>query len=214
MDKTPSGNNPSVLSLKGVGPRIAEKLFNLGIETLHDVLFHLPYRYEDRTRVVAIGSLRPGQSAVVEGIIDYTQIAFSRKGKSRRMLLCHLSDGTGAILLRFFHFNKQQQARLEKGVRLRCFGDVRPGASSLEIIHPETQITDGTDFPVEDSLTPVYPSSEGVHQTLLRNISTQALKFLEAESSLNELLPHSILKNMKCHLYLMPLNAYIGHHLI
>ena len=191
---------PSVLEFKGVGPRIAEKLAKLGLETLHDVLFHLPFRYEDRTKVVAIGMLRPGMSAVVEGTIEYTQIAFTRQGRSRRMLLCHLSDGTGAILLRFFHFNKQQQSRLDKGIRIRCFGEIRFGGSSMEMVHPETQVMDQQLAEMEDLLTPVYPSSEGVHQTLLRKISAQAINYLENGECLDELLPDSILAK-----YEMPL---------
>ncbi|MCW8854642.1 MAG: ATP-dependent DNA helicase RecG [Gammaproteobacteria bacterium] len=200
MTTVASDKIPSVLSFKGVGPRIAEKLEKLGIETLHDVLFYLPFRYEDRTRVVAIGMLRPGMSAVVEGIIEYTQIAFTRQGRSRRMLLCHLSDGTGSILLRFFHFNKQQQNRLEKGIRVRCFGDVRFGSASKEMIHPETQVIDGRLSEMEDSLTPVYPSAEGVHQTLLRKITAQAIDYLDEEDCLQELLPDNILDK-----YQMPL---------
>ncbi|MDH5472154.1 MAG: ATP-dependent DNA helicase RecG [Gammaproteobacteria bacterium] len=187
----------SVLSLKGVGPRVAEKLSKLGIETIHDVLFHLPYRYEDRTKIVAIGALRPGMSAVVEGYVEYTEVAFTRKGKNRRMLLCHLSDGTGSLLMRFFHFNKQQQERLSKGVRLRCYGDVRFGSTSVEIIHPETQIISDLETQLEDSLTPLYPSSEGVHQSLLRKISLQAVNFLEAGNYLQELLPDNILEKYK-----------------
>lgn len=86
-----------VTSLKGVGPRVAEKLARLGIYTLQDVLFHLPLRYQDRTRVVPIGSLRPGAQAVIEGEVDLTEIGFGR----RRTLLCRISDGTGSITLRF-----------------------------------------------------------------------------------------------------------------
>jgi ATP-dependent DNA helicase RecG len=182
-----------VLSLKGVGPRIADHLGKLGIESVQDVLFHLPFRYEDRTRIVPIGSLRSGRSAVIEGDIDYAEVAFSRRGKSRRMLLCHLNDGTGSILLRFFYFNKQQQSRLVAGTRIRCFGDVRFGASSLEIVHPEyTLISGRQDGPMEDSLTPVYPATEGVQQTLLRNLSSQALRLLNENSILQEYLPPAL----------------------
>jgi len=184
-----------VVSLKGVGPRIADHLGKLGIESVQDVLFHLPFRYEDRTRVVPIGSLRANRSAVIEGEIDYAEVAFSRRGKSRRMLLCHVSDGTGSILLRFFYFNKQQQSRLVAGTRLRCFGEVRFGASSLEIVHPEyTVINAHQQADMEDSLTPVYPATEGVHQALLRNLSGQALRLLDDNSILQEYLPAELAK--------------------
>ena len=189
-----------VVSLKGVGPRMAENLARLGIESVQDILFHLPFRYEDRTRVVPIGALRAGRSAVIEGDIDYAEVAFSRRGKSRRMLLCHLSDGTGSLLLRFFYFNKQQQQKLVAGTRLRCFGDVRFGASSLEIIHPEYTVLDRHhDDPLEQALTPVYPATEGVHQTLLRKLSDQALVQLNDHDILQEYLPPRV-----CEDYDMP----------
>ena len=102
--------------LKGVGPRVAEKLARLDIHCIEDLLFHLPLRYEDRTRVVPIGSLRVGDSAVVQGEVQLSEIKYGKK----RMLLCHLSDGTGRLLLRFFHFNAQQKDALARGVVLRC----------------------------------------------------------------------------------------------
>lgn len=200
MTSALSVDKSSILSLTGVGPRVAEKLSRMGIESVQDILFHFPYRYEDRTRVVPIGALRQGHSALIEGDVDFSQIAFSRKGKSRRMLLCHMSDGTGSIVLRFFYFNKQQQNRLSKGARIRCFGEVRFGVASLEMIHPEVTFVDNESAVVEDALTPVYPLTEGVHQTLLRNIASQVIAGLEKNNYLQELLPQSILEK-----YEMPL---------
>ena len=171
--------NLPITDLKGVGPRIAEHLSKININYVEDVLFHLPYRYEDRSRVVAIGALLSGQGSVIQGIIDHVEVAFTRRGKSRRMLLCHISDGTGSVLLRFFHFNKIQQSKLIKGCRLRCFGEARFGASSMEIIHPEYELLINNEpTKVEDCLTPVYPTTEGVHQALLRRISDQALSLI------------------------------------
>lgn len=179
--------------LKGVGPRIAERLAALGIETVQDVLFHLPYRYEDRTRIVPMGTVRAGQAVVVEGLIEHSEVAFTRRGRSRRMLLCSIADGTGRLLLRFFHFNKQQQARLTKGARLRCFGDVRFGAKTLEMAHPEySVIATDTVMAMDEYLTPVYPTTEGVHQTLLRKIADQSLALLAQAGVLDDYLPQPI----------------------
>ncbi len=192
-DATTQQQTTSILSLKGVGPKIAEQLARLGIESVEDVLFHLPFRYEDRSRVVPIGAARPGRGVVIEGIIDYAEVTFSRRGKSRRMLLCHFSDGTGSILLRFFHFSKQQQAKLVPGTRLRCFGEVRFGAKSFEMAHPEyTLIDPQNNTALEAGLTPVYPTTEGVHQTLLRNITGQALQRLQRGDMLTEFIPAEI----------------------
>ncbi|VAW59924.1 ATP-dependent DNA helicase RecG [hydrothermal vent metagenome] len=186
--------NP-LTQLKGVGPKVAEKLTKLGLNTLQDILFHLPYRYEDRTRVVPVGALQHGQSALIEVTVDYANIAFTRKGKSRRMLLLHVTDGTGSILLRFFYFNKSQQQNLIAGTKLRCFGDVRYGASSLEIVHPEyLTINENTAAPIEATLTPVYPTTDGVSQILLRRLSSQCLNLLKNENVLPDFLQKNYLQ--------------------
>src|SRR6188474_3305162 len=112
-----------VTALRGVGPALAESLARLDLHTVQDVLFHLPLRYEDRTRVVPIGTVRNGERAVIEGEIQLAEIAFRR----RRTLLVRLADGTGSVTLRFFHFSGAQQAQLVRGQRLRCFGEFRMG---------------------------------------------------------------------------------------
>ncbi|MEO6697456.1 MAG: OB-fold nucleic acid binding domain-containing protein, partial [Gammaproteobacteria bacterium] len=145
---TPDQSAIPITRLKGVGPRNAERLARLGIHTLQDILFHLPLRYQDRTRVVPIGALRSGDQAVIEGEIQLSDIKFGK----RRMLLCRLSDGTGVITLRFFHFNAAQQQTLARGARLRCYGEVRLGAATLEMIHPEYRHID------EQTLTAVEES--------------------------------------------------------
>src|SRR5512134_681481 len=130
-----------VTALRGVGPALAESLERLGLRSVQDVLFHLPLRYEDRTRVVPIGSLRHGDRAVIEGEIQLAEVAFRR----RRMLLVRLADGTGFVTLRFFHFSGAQQEQLVRGTRLRCFGEVRRGPLGLEIVHPEYRRADAPD---------------------------------------------------------------------
>ena len=114
-----------VTALKGVGDALAEKLAKVGLETLQDVLFHLPLRYQDRTRITPIGALRPGQDAVVEGVVAGADVAMGR----RRSLLVRLQDGTGTLSLRFFHFSQAQKDGLKRGTALRCYGEIRPGAT-------------------------------------------------------------------------------------
>ena len=111
MGKEQDTDSVTVTALRGVGPRIAERLTALGIETLQDLLFHLPLRFQDRTRLYAIGMLRPGQEAVVCGEIQITQVQHGR----RRSLVCMIHDGTGSLSLRFFYFGKTQQKRLARG---------------------------------------------------------------------------------------------------
>jgi ATP-dependent DNA helicase RecG len=161
-----------VTSLRGVGPALAATLERLGLRTVQDLLFHLPMRYEDRTRVVPIGTLRPGDRAVIEGEIQLAEVVFRR----RRALLCRIADGSGSLTLRFFHFSAAQQEMLARGARLRCFGEVRPGPGGLEIVHPEyRRVTPGTASPSDESLTPVYPTTEGVQQGRMRMLTGLAL---------------------------------------
>jgi ATP-dependent DNA helicase RecG len=188
----------SVDTLKGVGPAVASKLEKLGITTIQDLLFHLPLRYEDRTRVTPIGALQHGQHAVIEGVIEHAEVRL-RGGKRGRSLLCQVSDGSGAILLRFFYFNASQQANLARGVRIRCYGEARFGASRLEMVHPEyRRLFDDAVAPVEETLTPVYPKTEGVNQNQLRNLIAQAFKLLQSQSGdsmLIEWLPPDLLRS-------------------
>ncbi|PAV47105.1 ATP-dependent DNA helicase RecG [Pseudomonas sp. HAR-UPW-AIA-41] len=161
-----------VTALKGVGEALAEKLARVGLENLQDVLFHLPLRYQDRTRITPIGALRPGQDAVVEGVVAGADVVMGR----RRSLLVRLQDGSGTLSLRFFHFSQAQKDGLKRGTALRCYGEVRPGATGLEIYHPEYRAQQGDESaPVEQTLTPIYPTTEGLTQQRLRQLSEQAL---------------------------------------
>ncbi|NOQ81174.1 MAG: ATP-dependent DNA helicase RecG [Methylophaga sp.] len=178
----------SVTALKGVGGKVAEKLEKLGIVQIQDLLFHLPLRYQDRTRVQPLGSLRPQQEVLIEGTVKLSQIKFGR----RRSLLCYIEDGTGSIILRFFHFSNTQLKQLAQGVKIRCFGEVRNGPSSLEIVHPEYQLIKADSIvAVDEELTPIYPTTEGLHQLSFRKLMAQALTCLDNDS-LPELLSDAV----------------------
>jgi len=158
-----------VTTLPGVTARVAGQLARLNLQTTEDLLFHLPSRYEDRTQVVAIESLQVGETALVEGTLQSVAV----KTRKRRSLVGLLSDGSAVILLRFFHFYPTLTQQLQPGVKLRCFGEVRQGYQSLEMVHPEFQRLDGvskTTLTVEEHLTPIYPSTEGLPQNLLRSL--------------------------------------------
>ena len=167
-----------ITALRGVGSALAERLQRLGVTQVQDLLFVLPLRYEDRTRVWPIGSLTPGTRAAVEGEIQLTEVAY----RKRRQLLCRISDGSGFLTLRFFYFSAAQQERLTRGTRLRCFGEVRRGPFGLEIVHPEYRRVLEQAAPLEDTLTPIYPLTEGVPQGRLRALIGQALRELETRS--------------------------------
>ncbi|MCF5718084.1 ATP-dependent DNA helicase RecG [Aeromonas veronii] len=172
-------------SLKGVGSKMQEKLERLGLATVQDLLFHLPLRYEDRTQVWPIGDLPPGLHGAVEGEIQDTQLVMGR----RRMMVCRISDGTGTLTLRFFNFTAAQKNSLAAGRLIRCFGEVRPGKYGLEMTHPEYKLLGEEQAgQTEEALTPVYPTTEGLRQLTLRNLTDQALAQLDLYG-VEELLP-------------------------
>jgi ATP-dependent DNA helicase RecG len=173
-----------VSTLKGVGPAITAKLSRLGINNLQDVLFHLPLRYEDRTRVCPIGGAQVGQEVVLEGDIIACDVAYGR----RRSLLAYLQDGTGKLGLRFFHFSKAQQNNLASAGHVRVFGEVRRGAAGLEIYHPDYE-KQTKDMPLPQTLTPVYPTTEGMSQARFRALVSQVLDML-ANEPLPDLVNH------------------------
>lgn len=178
-------------SLKGVGPAVKIKLNALDIFQQMDLIFHLPSRYEDRTSIKNIGALEPEDEVLIEGEILLTSVVF----RGRRMLITQVSDGTGIIALRFFTFNRYQKANMGKGVRIRCFGKVRKNQSGIEMIHPSYEIlTPKKESPLAETLTPVYPTTQGLSQGKLRSIIFQALQ--NQLEKVEDLLPEEIAKNL------------------
>ena len=178
-------------SLKGVGPSVEEKLKNLEIFKQTDLLFHLPIRYEDRTIINKIGALEADVEAQVEGEILLSSMIF----RGRRMLMIQISDGTGIMALRFFTFNKYQKDALKKGLTVRCFGKTRKTTSGIEMIHPNYEILDpGKKHHLPKTLTPVYPTTQGLSQGKLRSLISQAMK--NKLENLEDLLPTKIASDL------------------
>ncbi len=183
--------------LKGVGPRIAEKLQKLGLNNQRDLLFHLPLRYEDRTFVTPTGSLQPGRRCQIEAEVLHAGVHFRRVGRSRRVLVAKLADNTGVVAIRFFYFNANQQNLFEKGNWLRCFGEVRAAQGELEMIHPEVELLDlDNPSPLPQTLTPIYPTTEGLHQLSIKRILQQVIDKLKTDG-IAETLPQAWLDENK-----------------
>jgi ATP-dependent DNA helicase RecG len=180
-----------VTVLRGVGPKLADKLARLHLHSVQDLLFHLPLRYQDRTRVVPIGRLQRGLEALVVGKIELTDAGY----RGKRNLLCRISDGTGFVTLRFFHFSALQQQKLQRGRSVRAYGEVRFGPAGLEMAHPEYSVCEDEAEPEpEPYLTPVYPTTEGLHQQSLRRLIEQTLeRYLEP---LREWLPPELMTEL------------------
>lgn len=187
---TPS-NDPGlapVAMLPGVGPTLADTLRRLGIERVQDLWFHLPLRYEDRTRITSIRDLAVGEPAQIEGVVEAVETGF----RYRPQLRVAVTDGSReTLVLRFFHFRRQQAQQFAPGLRLRCYGAVRHGQHGLEMVHPQYQILRG-EVAVAESLTPIYPVTEGLGQQRLRAVIEKALSRLPDETSL-ELVPGDLL---------------------
>lgn len=176
-------------ALRGVGPALAAKLERLGVYRVEDLLFLLPLRYEDRTRLTRIGAARPGNRCLISGEVLLAETVY----RGRRSLLVRIADGSGQLTLRFFYFTRQQHAQFQPGTRVSCFGDVRMGPGGMEMIHPEYRLLHPDQDPlVNDALTPIYSTTEGLQQGRLRNLVAQALHLMRA-SPPEELLPEEVL---------------------
>jgi ATP-dependent DNA helicase RecG len=161
----------ALTELRGVGPKQAERLARLGLERAHDLLLHLPLRFEDRTRLTPLSRLRPGTTALFEGTVEGTEVVLGR----RRMLVVRLAEDGGRAALRFFHFGPAHQREFAEGRRVRAFGEIRGLPGLPECVHPEYTLLRGAPPPLETALTPVYPTTEGISQRLLRQLVAQVL---------------------------------------
>ncbi|MBV4414339.1 ATP-dependent DNA helicase RecG [Enterobacteriaceae bacterium YMB-R22] len=179
-------------SLTGVGASQSEKLAKIGLHTVQDLLLHLPLRYEDRTQLYAIGKLLPGMYATVEGEVLNCTVTFGR----RRMMVCQVSDGSGILTMRFFNFNAAMKNSLVTGRRVLAYGEAKRGQHGAEMIHPQYQLQGEHDAPVlQETLTPVYPTTEGVRQATLRKLTDQALDLLDS-CAIAELLPPELAQGL------------------
>ena len=179
-------------SLTGVGAAQSSKLAKIGLHTVQDLLLHLPLRYEDRTQLYKIGDLLPAIYATVEGEVLNCNITFG----GRRMMTCQISDGTGILTMRFFNFNAAMKNSLATGRRVLAYGEAKRGKYGAEMIHPEYRVQGDLSSPeLQETLTPVYPTTEGIKQATLRKLTDQALELLDT-CAINELLPPELAQGM------------------
>jgi len=180
-----------ITSLVGVGAKVAEKLMKVGLHTVQDLLFHLPLRYEDRTRIYPMAKVHSGLWAAVQGKVMSVDTIFGRK----KMLSVKISDGNGTLTLRFFNFTAGMKNNFSEGKQVHAYGEIKRGNYGLEIVHPDYKFFAPATTPdIEQNLTPVYPTTEGLRQNTLRNLSEQALLLLD-KSAVEELLPNGLYNN-------------------
>ncbi|MGZ0079333.1 ATP-dependent DNA helicase RecG [Methylomonas sp. YC3] len=186
----PEPHKQPVTTLTGIGSQSAARLEKLGIHTLQDLLFHLPLRYQDRSRIVPISQLMPGMTTLVCGTVEFTDSI----QRGRPSVICRIADESGSLSIRFFHFTVQQSQQLKPGTLLGCFGEIRYGYSGLEMVHPEYKIVSAAEQLLEATLTPVYPLTEGISQSALRKAIKQAFTLcLTSDSAITDWLPANLL---------------------
>jgi len=186
-------NEIPITQLKGVGDKLAETLTKLDLHSIQDLLFHLPFRYEDRTRIVALSQLRAGQHALFEAEVKGSRVVHGR----RRSLEVHVRDPSGQVALRFYHFSAAQAKQLTAGTNIRCYGEARLGQTGLEFYHPEYQVLrPGDKHTPPEQLTPIYTLTEGVQQGRIRKLCTSALSYLKRHK-VRELIPTEILNELQ-----------------
>lgn len=179
-------------SLTGVGAAQSSKLAKIGLVNVQDLLLHLPLRYEDRTQLYTIADLLPGIYATVEGEVLNCNVTFG----GRRMMTCQISDGSGILTLRFFNFSAAMKNSLATGKRVLAYGEAKRGKYGAEMIHPEYRVQGDLSSPaLADTLTPVYPTTEGIKQATLRKLTDQALELLDT-CAITELLPAELAQGM------------------
>ena len=173
----------SIQSLKGVGPKSASLLNNLGIFTIPDAVMHLPFRYEDRSFITPIGEANYQAPVLIEGEIMKSSVVF----RGRRMLFTEIYDGTGKLTMRMFNFAMAQHKALEEGKMIRCYGNITPGPNGKQMIHPQYQVFEkDVEIEIEENLTPIYPTTSGLQQNKLKKIIEDSLRFCEEHDLLKE----------------------------
>ena len=212
------GTDPGITrvgALPGVGPALVASLARLGLERVQDLWFHLPLRYEDKTRITAIADLHVGERAQVEGVVEAVERGF----RYRPQLKVAIGDASRqTLLLRFFHFNRAQAEQLLPGTRLLCYGEVRHGAQGLEMVHPNYQRLSGeAAATVDELLSPVYPTTEGLGPKRLAGVIGKALALLPPAAQL-ELIPPALcarygltsLRDALLYVHRPPPDAHLG----
>ena len=177
-----------VTSLKGVGKHLADKLKTINLHTLDDLIFHLPYKYQDRTKITPLSKLVVGADVMFCAQIEATSIVYGRK----RTLLARVSDGTGRLTIRWFYFNRAQQQKILRLNWIYGFATIRQGRDGFETAHPEYQIsTEKPENITTDLLTPIYPLTDGITQPRMRSLVMQSLQQID---SMEDYLDHQIHK--------------------
>ena len=163
-----------VTALAGVGVKVAEQLAQLGIERIFDLLLHLPRDYEDRSRIVPIGEVAHGQSALIKGRVVHVD-------NKRSGMTVIIEDATGSVSLRFFKVYPGLSQTMSIGTQLQLFGEVKVSRYGKQLHHPEYQVITDNNAVGDTGLQPIYPTVKGLHQNKLRTLIKLALQMVRSQ---------------------------------
>tara|TARA_B100000945_G_scaffold138127_1_gene110392 strand:+ start:15860 stop:17923 length:2064 start_codon:yes stop_codon:yes gene_type:complete len=185
--------NIELTQLKGIGPSIVEKLNLIGIFNLRDLCFHLPFGYQDRTKISNISDLQPGDEKLIKVKILSVQAVYV----PRKMLVLKSADLHSNINIRFFYFHPAQTKQLKAGSELLCYGKVSLSRYGLEMIHPEYEVISNDHVLKDTKLTPVYRVPKGIGQKKIRGFIQSAISKLNFEEDFLDLEKYDASLNMK-----------------
>ena len=171
---------------------IQQKLARLGIACELDLLLHLPLRYEDETHLHPIKDVPEGETVQVEGVIIHAEVQV----RPRRQLVLRIEDGSGDLFVRFLNFYGSQIKTYAVGKRLRLLGEVRSGFFGAEMVHPKCRVVSEGE-PLAYALTPIYPTTAGLSQTMIRKLIKKVFDDKQASEFLSETLPDSIIERYR-----------------
>ncbi len=186
--KNNSASLVSVLNASFASKQVLEKLSRLGITSKFELLLHLPLRYEDETHIYLINDAPDGKAVQIEGQIVHSEV----KSQPRRQLVFQVADGSGVLFVRLLNFYGSQVKAFTVDKRVRLLGEKRQGFNGVEMIHPKCRIVHKGD-PLADTLTPVYPTTVGLSQQMIRKLLEKLLNCHEHTELFSDTLPGSIL---------------------
>jgi ATP-dependent DNA helicase RecG len=185
--------NIELTQLKGIGPSIVEKLNLIGIFNLRDLCFHLPFGYQDRTKITQIIDLQPGDEKLIKVKILSAQSLY----RPRKMMVLKSTDESSNINVRFFYFHPAQTRQLKAGTELLCYGKVSLSRYGLEMIHPEYEVISSDHELKDKKLTPVYRVPKGIGQKKIRSFIHAAISKLDFAEDFLDVEKYDSSLNMK-----------------
>ena len=177
--------NKQIAELAGIGPATEQNLNILGIASVEDLCFHLPYAYQNRSSITKLAEIVEGEEQIVSGHIVSIQTIY----RPKKMMVVKINDGSGFLNLRFFYFHPAQAREFSKDRTVSAFGKVTVSKYGYELIHPEYSF-DVNDLVERDFFVPTYRVTKGISQKKIRAFIKTAIENYDFSESGNELIKY------------------------